>query len=1220
MGDDSFGGDSLEGIDLDLYSEIDHLVEEFRRLCGTTGALSAEEFAAAHPDVESALLPALRAVDTLRRSGSGGIDGPLHRGQTVGRFTVVGELGRGGMGVVYEASEEGLERTVALKVLDARFASDSFKARFLREARAAARLEHPSIVPVYGTGADGPLLWYAMRRIHGRALDSLMRAWADDGSPELRQRAERALLAAADVSSAAVSSSGSSAGRLAPGAPRHIAVARIGQKLSSALGYAHGEGVLHRDVKPGNVLLDREGAPHLTDFGLCKLEGDASLTEAADVIGTLRYMPPEALHMDTDARGDVYGLGLVLYELLARRPAFSRSERARLVDDIQRRDPTSLRKIDPTIPKDLVRIIAKATAKLPGERYQTGDAFSQDLTAFLTGKPIRARPLGVGYLLRLLVRRHRAAALVALVSVVVLVGAAVAYVVQLQRLVGDVTEAREEAERRETLAVLSSTGAEIDAGEIGAAQQQLRDTPDDQKRPGTRRGWAAQHLHGRSAMAGKALMSGVQRPRGYAQLATGDLAIFSRANIRVVDPVTLRRVNSVGAPLKGPLSTPLSEFTGAVPNFQDSAAGAGFIYALASPPLAGREDFEVGLWRGSRNDGLETVVELDARPQFLTSNEAAGIAACVAGRELLTFDLRTAEVAARCEVPHDLDVSTTTLTDAGDLVLGSRSGEVWRVDVASGESRRIARHTSSVDALLVRGDELLASGGADGVLNFYPETQPGQHRSHCRLTAGITCLHLDANGTLHVGLASGLIAHVDYEARVKHYEQPYFLSAVLGFYESRGESETKVWAVSVWGRLLAIVEGVEPGIVVAGSSLGYSNRSAASHDGEAMAFVAFDGWMRLVREERVVLSPAESRHAFTAFRSDDRFVAAGGLVLDATTGETCLRWASPGAYCLDSIWVENTLLLLVWSTPPGTAADQRRLDLWVWDSSRPSSEPRFHSTVVEGMPWYNLPIARHIAGTRDLVIGDSSGVVRRYRLDDAKASWVRSVIAGSIRFVAPDVVRGHVIVGGDHTGLRALDLRDGEDRDFAFGRMGSSALRGKRIADFDVHEESGKAATVDEEGRLRIWTYPEGEGLIGHSITADRAFSVNFTPDGDGVLASSSSGPVYWIGAGRTPAYARGRTGLARASDMVTSALELLGDSDVRAEDRVAACATAAFLGLDAEVDPDDHLGDEVLELHSGVRTWTSPGDLVRMLTARSEAQADTFGRFGWVPAGLNTQ
>ena len=1209
--------DSLDGIDLDLYSEIDGLVGEFRSLCGTPDAPSPEEFASAHPELEAALLPALRAVEALRRNESGGLAGPLGRGQKIGRFTVVGELGRGGMGVVYEASEEGLERTVALKVLDARYASDSFKARFLREARAAARLEHPSIVPVYGTGADGTLLWYAMRCIHGRALDSLVHEWAEGQSPIEKERAEQALLLAADQSSSDASASGSTTGRFAPGAPRHIAVARIGQKLSSALGYAHSEGVLHRDVKPGNVLLDREGAPHLTDFGLCKLEGDASLTEAADVIGTLRYMPPEALRQDVDERGDVYGLGLVLYELLARRPAFARRDRARLVDDIQHRDPTPLWKIDSTIPKDLARIIAKSTAKLPGERYQSADAFSQDLTAYLTGKPIQARPLGVGYLLRLLVRRHRAAALVALVSFIALVGAAAAYVVQLQRLVNDVTEAREDAERGETLAVLGFIEAALDAGKVGAAGQQLKDVPPDQKLPGTRRGWAAQILYGRTVVAGMALMSGVGRPIGFCKLVNGDVAIFNVAYIKAIEPTTLRRTNSVGAPLHGPLSIPLSEFSGAAPTFRVNGSSAEMIYALASPKATGRQDFEIGLWGGTVRDGLETVLSLEARARFLKSNRAAGVASCVVGEEIMTLDLATAKIVDRCDVPHDLLVSTTALLDSGDLVLGSRSGEVWRVDPSTGESERLARHARSVDALLVHGDELLASGDAGGTLRFYPGLPPGQHRSECHLTSGITSLFRDSSGVLHAGLANGMVAHVDFDARVQHYEQPYFMSAVLGFYESSGPEGTKVWVISEWGRILEIVEGRAPGIVVAASALGYPNRPAESHDGRTLAFTSFEGWLRVVREDRVFCVPTESRHAPVAFRSDDRYLAAAGLVLDAETGETILRWARPHSYCFDSIWIDDTLLFMVWSSPPGVASDQRQLDFWTWDSTRPASEPEWISTYPESMAWYNRPIARSIAGTRDLIVGASSGTVRRFELDTGESTWAKNVLVGPIRFLSPDLERGYVITSGDHTGLRTLDLESGEELNVDFGRMGAFALRGGRLIDFDLHEPSGKAVSLDSYGAVRVWTYPEGERLVSHTLFDDQAFWVQFAPDGNGVLVATGKGPVYWIGAGRTPAYARGTAGFAQGPAMAASALELLRDGDVRSEDRVTASATAAYLGLHRLPESDAVPGDTIQELHALVSQWMSPGEFVRMITARAEGDVATFGRFGWIPNGL---
>jgi len=395
--DDDLDDDLNDGdLDLEKASRLDELAEEFRRGMESGSTLSATDFAARHPDVRNELLAVLRGIALL--AGQRGPTGPLHKGQTVGPYVIRGELGRGGMGVVYEAVEEELGRVVALKALDASRTDDRFRARFQREARAAARLDHPGIVPVFGSGEDGTTLWYAMRRIEGVSLDAVIGALGAPSDSSSRVDVESTL--------AGIDSS-RSGGSLRSGTQSQRAAALIAMHIAEALAYAHAEGVLHRDVKPGNVMLDRDGAPLLTDFGLCKIEGDASLTADTDIVGTLRYLPPEALHGRADARGDVYGTGLVLYELLSRRPAFAADDRASLLQKILHEDPEPLRKIVPDIPGDLEQIVAKATAKLPEDRYASAGDLAEDLSAFLTGLPVRARAPSALYLARLFVMRNR---------------------------------------------------------------------------------------------------------------------------------------------------------------------------------------------------------------------------------------------------------------------------------------------------------------------------------------------------------------------------------------------------------------------------------------------------------------------------------------------------------------------------------------------------------------------------------------------------------------------------------------------------------------------------------------------------------------------------------------------------------------------------------------------------------------------------------------------
>jgi serine/threonine protein kinase len=345
--------------------------------------------------------------------------GPVLR--QLGEYRILREVGRGGMGIVYEAVQESLQRHVALKVLPfAALLSPTHLERFRREARAAARLHHTHIVPVFGVGEDQGVHYYAMQYIGGRGLDEVLRevkrirAAGDSpvtaahglaahvaegllsrqfprstsaGSPSDPVRATNESHPTPKQATSATESGLSSHSH----AQYFRSVAEVGVQVAEALGYAHRQGVLHRDIKPSNLLQDIAGAVWVTDFGLAKAEGGDELTQPGDIVGTLRYMAPERFQGRSDPRSDVYSLGLTLYELLTLRPAFDDSDRTRLMERVQHERPLTPRKIDPRIPRDLDTIIQKAMAKESNQRYSTAEALAEDLSRFLADRPIRAR-------------------------------------------------------------------------------------------------------------------------------------------------------------------------------------------------------------------------------------------------------------------------------------------------------------------------------------------------------------------------------------------------------------------------------------------------------------------------------------------------------------------------------------------------------------------------------------------------------------------------------------------------------------------------------------------------------------------------------------------------------------------------------------------------------------------------------------------------------------
>src|SRR5262245_218366 len=401
-------------------SLLDRLVESFldRRRRGERPSI--EEYLERYPELAEQIRDVFPALEVMEECGPADSPntGPYLPGQAapsslpvrLGEYRILREVGRGGMGIVYEALQESLGRHVALKVLPAQ-ARDSglFLERFRREAQSAARLHHTNIVAVFGVGEHNGIHYYAMQFIRGQTLEAVLR--------ELRHvRTGSAGTSGLGVGSA----DGSSLPAARRGEPQYFRnVARVGVQVAQALAYAHGQGVIHRDIKPANLMLDQQGTVWVTDFGLARAEGLADLTGPGDVVGTLRYMAPEQLAAQADARTDVYALGTTLYELATLRPAFDDPVRARLIERIRHHDPTPPRRVDPQVPLDLEKIILKATAREPGRRYQTAAALAEDLRLFLDGRPVRARPVGpLGRAWRWAVRRRRA--LLAAVGVAVL--------------------------------------------------------------------------------------------------------------------------------------------------------------------------------------------------------------------------------------------------------------------------------------------------------------------------------------------------------------------------------------------------------------------------------------------------------------------------------------------------------------------------------------------------------------------------------------------------------------------------------------------------------------------------------------------------------------------------------------------------------------------------------------------------------------------------------
>ena len=332
-----------------------------------------EEILIEHPKLGPAILDDLRAFLDVDATGSA-IESNDEDGfpRRLADYTLRRMLGRGGMGVVYEAWEESMDRVVALKVLPPAIAADErATARFVREAQLAGRLSHPNVVGVYGMGVKESTPYFAMEYVEGETLAEI--------------------LAKVRGAESVIETPFGVPGELG----FYSALAKAMAAVADGLQHAHERGVVHRDIKPSNLIVGRQGALRILDFGLARLEGQEGLTLTGDVLGTPLYMSPEQARREritVDHRTDVYSLGATMYEALSGFPPFRGRDHADTLSQIIERDPISIRRSNSGVPEELETIVLKCLRKDCGDRYGTAEALAQDLRRFTRGDPIEARP------------------------------------------------------------------------------------------------------------------------------------------------------------------------------------------------------------------------------------------------------------------------------------------------------------------------------------------------------------------------------------------------------------------------------------------------------------------------------------------------------------------------------------------------------------------------------------------------------------------------------------------------------------------------------------------------------------------------------------------------------------------------------------------------------------------------------------------------------------
>jgi serine/threonine protein kinase/formylglycine-generating enzyme required for sulfatase activity/tetratricopeptide (TPR) repeat protein len=508
------GQPSQAGAESQRYQLLDELAEEFADRYRRGEAPSVKDYLDRYPELADELgqlLSALAEVEQVNEDFRAPAEElsvadapPLKQ---IGDFRILREVGKGGMGIVYEAEQVSLARRIALKLLPKKMLLDTnARRRFQREARAAAKLHHTNIVPVFGVGEHDDLPYYVMQFIQGVGLDQVLEELqrlqgkntptTPAGPPPTSREVSAVSVALSlrncsfrgtmeheatpvtgvlecsheagisgepgragstgDIGSSSSSSvissltlPGAAGGGRGKGkkATYWESVARIGVQVAGALDYAHKQGIQHRDIKPSNLLVDAHGTVWVTDFGLARADNEEQLTNTGDIVGTLRYLPPEAFEGRTDARGDLYSLGLTLYELLALRPAFEEKDRRKLIRQVTRAEPPRLDRLNGAIPRDLVTIVHKAIERDPARRYPQAGELAADLQRFLDDEPIRARRPALRERLLRWTRQNKGVAILSAVALLLLVAVALVSTIFALSLKRERDTVREEQRR-----------------------------------------------------------------------------------------------------------------------------------------------------------------------------------------------------------------------------------------------------------------------------------------------------------------------------------------------------------------------------------------------------------------------------------------------------------------------------------------------------------------------------------------------------------------------------------------------------------------------------------------------------------------------------------------------------------------------------------------------------------------------------------------------------
>ena len=1015
--------------------------------------------AAGGPAPSPELLRRLKAATASpSRDGRGGAAAELRPLPHVPGYEITGELGRGGMGVVYRARQVGLNRVVALKmILGGACATEKSRDRFLAEALAVARLQHPNIVQIFETGEADGLPFFSQEYVEGGTLAAQL-----DGTPAAPRRA-----------------------------------AALCELLARAVQFAHDRGVVHRDLKPANVLLTADGAPKIADFGLAKRLEEAasgSVTETGLALGTPRYMAPEQLTPSAPGSRppvgpacDVYALGAILYELLTGRPLYAGDTPLDVLVRVLHEDPRPPRAYRPGVPRDLETICLKCLEKDPGGRYASARDLAEDLHCFLVGEPVRARPPSVLYRSGKFVRRHKALVgaaggiAAALVAGIVATGLTALSEARQRRLADasarQAEVARQEAVREAYQARLAAALAALGDDNVRGAADQLEAVPQGQ------RGWewryAATRLDDSLAVVRDAGRFLAPCPAGerFASITDQGVCLWDATSGRRSAPLTPDvpdGLNAVTTPAGG-LVLAADYRSGPVCVLGEDGRvrqrltlpGKSYVHAWAFDPAGTRLACAWLTDRDAKEFALFDLATGRQTARFApVGEEIRGIAFSPDGRRLVTGSddclVRVWDAAGGTCLQtfegHTGLINAVAFGPDGRVVLSCSVDQTFRQwDLASGKvvDERYG-HDGPVNAVAYSPDgRWIASGGADGTIRYW------------RAAGGpaVAVLHGHAAPVFRLAFSPD-------GRRVASVSR---------------DGAGGVWEARVWDE----PGGGDPRALRDHTS--YVYQVAYSPDGRTLASGAWDREIRLrdaaTGHTRAVLRGTEHYIASLAFSPDNRWLVSRGgdqtiRVWDVATGKALAvvrhrRMGYPDAPHGIAV------------TPDGTRAACATGDkLYFWELP----EGREHGILP--LPTDSARAVEYSPDGRLLAVVDNG---RDVPILDARTGETRARLrghGGRVNRVAFSADGARLVsAGGDRT-VRLWDAATGECL---------RVFRGHTDEVFAAvfHPDGSRIASAGRDRVIRIWDPANGAELARLRGHTNYVFSLAFSPDG-GTLVSGS--------------------------------------------------------------------------------------------------------------------